>query len=90
MPDDQAIRGRIKTLIVERLHLNGLDPAEIDDQTTFRWLELDSVDALELVVCLEREFGIKVPNEELRRETFQSVATLATVIGRHVAAKERA
>jgi acyl carrier protein len=90
MPDDQAIRGRIKTLIVERLHLNGLDPAEIDDHATFRWLQLDSVDALELVVCLEKEFAIKVPNQELRRETFESVATLAAVIRRHIAARETA
>lgn len=90
MPDDSAIRGRIKTLIVERLHLNGLDPKEIDDHATFRWLQLDSVDALELVVCLEKEFGIKVPNQELRRETFESVATLGAVIRRHIAAKEPA
>ena len=90
MQDDRLIRDRIKTLIVERLHLSGLDPKEIDDHATFRWLELDSVDALELVVCLEKEFGIKVPNEELRRETFESVASLAGVIGRHLAARESA
>jgi acyl carrier protein len=88
MPDERAVRDRIKVLMVEKLHLDGLDPAGIPDDATFEWLELDSVDALELVVWLEKEFGIKVANEDLRRETFESLDTLTNVLLRYVRAKE--
>ena len=88
MAPRERIYERIKALMVESLHLDGLDPAEIEDDASFKRLGLDSVDALELIVCLEKEFGIKVPNEQLRRETFESVATLASVVERFLEARE--
>ena len=66
-------------MIVEGLKHDGLDPESIaDDQPLFGGaLGLDSVDALELVVALEREFGIAVPSEEIGTEVFHSVRALA-------------
>lgn len=70
---------RLKRLLVSSLHLEGLAPEAIaDDEPLFSArLGLDSVDALELVVALEREFGVAVPSEEIGSESFSSVRALA-------------
>ena len=90
MMDIEQLRSRIKHLIVESLQIEGLDPEDIgDDQTIFgEGLGLDSVDALELVLALETEFGIKVESDEMRRESFASVNALADFITERVAADE--
>lgn len=70
---------RIKQMIVERLNLY-IDPTEIgDDQPLFgEGLGLDSVDALELIVGLETEFGIKIPSGQ--NERFKTVNTLSSFV----------
>ena len=88
MPDERTVMDRIKELMVDKLQLDGLDPAGIPDDATFEFLELDSVDALDLVVWLEKDFEIKVANEDLRRETFESITSLANVVLGYVRAKE--
>jgi acyl carrier protein len=89
MSETPAIRSRIKHLLVSALHLEGLAPSDIaDDAPLFgEGLGLDSVDALELVVALEKEFAIRIQSHEVGKEAFVSVSTLATFIeGRLVAA----
>ena len=88
MMDESDVRARIKSVIVERLMLEGLEPASIqDDDPLFgEGLGLDSVDALELVLGLEQEFGVRVNNDELGRESFASVAALAELVQRLAAA----
>lgn len=73
---------RIKQLIVDSLHLEGMRPEMIEDETPLfgEGLGLDSVDALELVVALEKEFGIKIKSQEIGREVFSSVSTLSEFI----------
>ncbi|HEX6904293.1 MAG TPA: phosphopantetheine-binding protein [Thermoanaerobaculia bacterium] len=73
---------RIKRLIVESLNLEGMSPEMIGDETPLfgEGLGLDSVDALELVVALEKEFGIKIKSQEIGREVFSSVSTLSEFI----------
>ena len=58
----ESIRADLKKLIVATLNLDGLTPDRIaDDEPLFgAGLGLDSVDALELVVALEKEFGISI------------------------------
>ena len=75
-------RARIKRVIVDSLMLEGLAPEEIeDDQPLFgEGLGLDSVDALELVLGLETEFGIKVESDAMDREAFASVNALAEFV----------
>lgn len=82
MQDVAVIPDRIKRLIVESLHLEGVTPEMIADETPLfgEGLGLDSVDALELVVALEKEFGIKIKSQEIGREVFSSVATLSQFI----------
>ncbi len=73
---------RIKRLIVSSLNLEGMSPEMIGDDTPLfgEGLGLDSVDALELVVALEKEFGIKIKSQEIGREVFSSVSTLSEFI----------
>ena len=46
-------------------------------------LELDSIDALELVVMLEKEYGIVLEDREVGKEVFQSVRTMADYVSKH-------
>jgi acyl carrier protein len=84
----------VKTLIIERLKLEEIAIEDIDtDAPLFgEGLGLDSIDALELVIGLEKEYGVSIPDAEVGREVFQSVRTIAQYIvdnqGKKVAAAD--
>lgn len=80
MPD--KLITRLKHLIVETLKLEDITPDEIPDDEPLigAGLNLDSIDALELVVRLEKEFGIKITNSEESRTALASVTKLADFI----------
>ena len=80
--DDLAeLRVQIKRLIVDRLKLEVTPEAIADDQPLFgEGLGLDSIDALELVLGIEHEFGVKVEDEEMGQEALSSVASLADFV----------
>lgn len=82
MSESNGTRATIKRLIVKSLNLDGVTPESItDDQPLFNsGLGLDSVDALELVVALEKEFRVRIESEEIDREVFASVAHLAAFV----------
>lgn len=84
MLDQSTIRGTLKRLIVESLNLEGLTPESIGDDTPLfgQGLGLDSVDALELVVALEQEYGISIESHEVDKTVFTSVATLGEFVSR--------
>jgi acyl carrier protein len=72
---------QVKDLIVRRLKLD-IDPATIQNDAPLfgDGLGLDSIDALELVLGLEQEFGIKVQDEEVGVKAFASVNALCDFI----------
>ena len=76
------LRHKLKQLLIERLKFEDMTPDDIpDDQPLFAGgLGLDSIDALEIVVMLETEFGLKVKNESSAREHFRSIASLADFV----------
>ena len=78
---NEDLAPRVKELIVRRLKLD-IDPKSIaDDAPLFgEGLGLDSIDALELVLGLEQEFGIKVEDEEVGVKAFASVNALVDFI----------
>jgi len=84
-----STRDRIKKLIVETLRLEGLDPGSIEDGAPLfgEGLGLDSIDALELVVALEKEFAIRIPSEQVGKQAFASVSALATFVDGHTGAR---
>jgi len=79
---DSDLKARIKTMLVESLMLK-ITPEEIGDDThlfTPDGLALDSIDALELAVSIEKKFGVATPSAEVAREAFVSVSTIAAYI----------
>lgn len=86
------LRRKLKELLIERLKFEDMTPDDIpDDQPLFAGgLGLDSIDALEIVVMLESEFGIKVKNETSARDSFQSIATLADFVGARLVQEQQA
>lgn len=89
MPD--PLVARLKSLIVETLKLDDVKPEDIpDDEPLFGTgrFGLDSIDALELVLKLEKEFSVKIGSSEESRKALASVSTLAAFIrARQVEAK---
>src|SRR5438477_9743018 len=81
------LRRKLKELLIKRLKFEDMTADDIgDDEPLFAGgLGLDSIDALEIVVMLESEFGIKVKNEAAARENFRSVATLANFVEQKMA-----
>ena len=73
---------KIKHLIIERLKLVEMTPEMIEtDAPLFgEGLGLDSIDALELVLGLEKEFGVIIPDAEVGRKVFQSVRTMTQYV----------
>lgn len=73
---------QLKSKIIEALNLEELTPGDIDpDAPLFgdAGLGLDSIDALELILILERDYGIRISQEE-GRQVFRSVRTMAEYI----------
>ena len=72
----------LKVKIIESLNLQDITPEQIgDDAPLFgAGLELDSIDALELVVMLEKNYGVVIKDMEEGRPAFQSVRALAAFI----------
>jgi acyl carrier protein len=72
----------LKSKIIASLRLQDITPEQIDDDAPLfgTGLGLDSIDALELVVLLEKEYGIVIKDIEEGRPAFRSVRTLADFI----------
>ena len=86
------LKRKLKDLLIERLKFEDMTADDIaDDEPLFAGgLGLDSIDALEIVVMLESEFGIRVKNESSAREHFRSVAALADFVGQRLAEQAQA
>jgi acyl carrier protein len=85
MNQAQALRDELRRLVVESLMLQ-VQPAEItDDKTLFGpdSLGLDSVDALQLVVMLDKNFGLKISDADVARQVLGSVDSMAAAVERH-------
>ncbi len=76
------LRKKIKDVIVDELMLD-IEPGEIGDAVPIfgaGGLGLDSVDALQLVVALEKHFGLKIGNSTAAKGILESVETIAAEI----------
>ena len=85
MEDVNALKERIKTMMVENLMLQ-LSATEISDEQPLFGpgsLGLDSVDALQLVVALDKNFGLKVADPAAAKEILQNVNTMASAVQRN-------
>ncbi len=78
----------IKQVMVENLMLQITSEEIGDEQALFGpgSLGLDSVDALQLVVALDKKYGLKITNPDRAREVLRSVKTMAEAVAAHLAA----
>ncbi len=76
------IRKLLKELLIESLSLEDIAPADIaDDEILFgEGLGLDSLDAVEIVVLLQRNFGLEVKDMKEGKEIFYSIDTLSKYV----------
>jgi acyl carrier protein len=80
--DDIQLKRRIKEIMVENLMLQITADEITDDKPLFgpEGLGLDSVDALQLVVALDKNFGLKIPDPAAAKEILVSVNTIAAAV----------
>ena len=82
----EDIKTGLKQQIIDSLNLQGMKPEDIDDNAPLfgEGLGLDSIDAIELVVLLDRNYGIKIGDPKEARKVFQNVRTMAEYIHQNI------
>ena len=80
--EKKALKFELKNLIIETLRLEDVRPDEILDEAPLfgEGLGLDSVDALEIVVALEKAYGVVIEDEEVGKKAFASIEVLADFV----------
>ena len=87
MEDANALKERIKKMMVDNLMLQ-VSAEEIGDDLPLFGpgsLGLDSVDALQLVVALDKNFGLKIPDPGAAKEVLQTVNTIVAAVQKKIA-----
>ena len=77
---------KLKEQIIEALNLEEMTPEDIDEQAPLfgdDGIGLDSIDALELIVLLEKEYGIRLANPAEGKEIFKNVSTIAEYVDKN-------
>ncbi len=79
------LKQELKEKIIEQLNLEDVSVGEIGDEDALfgDGLGLDSIDALELIVMLDKDYGIKLSDPKEGRKIFESVEVMANYIAEH-------
>ena len=80
-----SLEDELKSMLVKELKLEDVDPVEIhDDDPLFRdGLGLDSLDAVELVVLLQKHYQVEIKDMDEGRKAFASIQSLADFVRAH-------
>lgn len=76
----------LKLKVIDALNLDGMTPADIEDDAPLfgdAGLGLDSIDVLELIVLLEKNYGIRLASPAEGKEVFKSMAVMAAYVADH-------
>ena len=81
----EELKAELKSKIIEVLNLEDLAIDDINDNDPLfgEGLGLDSIDALELIVLLGKDYGIKLTDPKDGKAIFQSIDTMASYISAH-------
>lgn len=76
------LKEQLKRTLITELNLEDITPADIDDDAPLfgDGLGLDSLDAVEIVVLVQRSFGVEIRNMDEGKQAFQSITALAEFI----------
>jgi acyl carrier protein len=81
--DAQTLNREIKQLIIDSLKIADVTPDDIEDAAPIFGnpkLELDSLDAVELFVALQKAYGVRIDDQNLARDVLQSVDRIAAFV----------
>ena len=85
----KKLKQEIKELIIESLKIPDVKPDEIQDSASLfeehNALQIDSVDALEIVMALQRKYGVHIDDQNLGRFIIKSVDTIAEFVAKEQA-----
>ena len=80
----EDLKLEIKKLIMTTLAIDDVNPDEVDDEKPLfggdNALTLDSVDAIEIIMAIQRNYGIRIADQNLAREVVRSVNSIARFI----------
>ncbi len=78
----EKLKAELKERIIENLNLEDIEVSDINDNDPLfgEGLGLDSIDALELIVMLDKDYGIKIADPKEGKAIFESINTMATYI----------
>ena len=79
----EQLINEIKLKLIDALNLDGMTPEDIDDNAPLfgdEGLGLASIDVLELIVLLERNYGIRLANPQEGKDVFRSIAVMADYV----------
>ncbi|MEJ2474983.1 MAG: phosphopantetheine-binding protein [Desulfobacterales bacterium] len=82
----EQLISELKVKIVDLLDLTNIEPEDIDADAPLIGgkLELDSIDVLEMVIMIEKDYGVRIENRELGEKVFANLATMAAYIADNV------
>lgn len=82
--DMEELMEELKREIISVLNLEEMTPADIDDDAPLfgQGLGLDSIDALELIVLMEKKYGIRLASSE-GKDIFKSIRTMAEYVSKN-------
>lgn len=85
MSNVEQVIGDLKVKIIDTLGLIDVKPEDIKDEERLVGgdLGIDSIDVLELVMMIEKDYGVKIESKELGIKVFASVRALATYISQN-------
>lgn len=81
----EELKEKLKAQLIEQLNLEDIETSDIESAEPLfgDGLGLDSIDALEIIVLLEKEYNIKIEDPKKGKEIFASINTLAEFITKH-------
>ena len=81
----EELKRQLKEQVIKELNLEDTKPEDIENDAPLfgEGLGLDSIDALELIVLLEKDYGIKLKDPKEGKAIFESIGVMADYIAKH-------